>query len=741
MNTNEIQIRLTADIKALQSALTKAQKTIQDFESKNSSETEKSNKAKERQLGIIEKLNIQAKKLQVSIKQATSKEEIAKFNQELEKTKKQLSFLNSLGKGSSRPVGLINNLNAQLKTLKQSIAEATNEKDVARLNAELEKTQEELKRIQALGKSIADPAVKSFDKFRVSAGAANASAIAFNRIIQDAPFGIIGVGNNIQQFAEQLSALRITTGSTGSALKTFFSSLFTGSNLIILAVSAATAAFTAYQLGVFDSVEDTRDLNKELEDFKNTLDDVTKSQLEGAQSAQSEIQSFKLLKLQAENANLPLEKRILAVKELRTQYPDYLKGLSDEQILTGKVGLAYQELTTSIYAKAKAAAFSKQITESESKILALVLQEEERLLEINDLKIKKAKIEADGQKQSARDRQDFLTAANAIQENINELEDKNKISEEDRKKIAAQVLSIQSKLPAEIEKAGGLIDSNTESYKQLNAEVEKLKRTFEELINLPNGGLPREGDVEALRARFKKIQEGGITGQTGQDFINAEINKIKEAGIITEGPFSGLAQNFELQSDQIKLQVEDLAQVFTGLGSVIGRAFKNPQLGTFLGEFLRFAAQLVAANFKIAGSNAVVGASEAAKATGPAAPITLPAFIAGALGVVAAAFAAFGNFGSSGGGSASPGVGSTFTNREFGGPVSKGRAYIVGERRPELFVPNTNGIIVPQLPSMDYSGASMSAGAMAVDVNIRGVSYGDDILFTVQQAQIRRGLR
>lgn len=97
-----------------------------------------------------------------------------------------------------------------------------------------------------------------------------------------------------------------------------------------------------------------------------------------------------------------------------------------------------------------------------------------------------------------------------------------------------------------------------------------------------------------------------------------------------------------------------------------------------------------------------------------------------------------GNFGSS---APSAGVGSTFTNREFGGPVSKGRAYIVGERRPELFVPNTNGIIVPQLPSMDYSGASMSAGAMAVDVNIRGVSYGDDILFTVQQAQIRRGLR
>ena len=188
-----------------------------------------------------------------------------------------------------------------------------------------------------------------------------------------------------------------------------------------------------------------------------------------------------------------------------------------------------------------------------------------------------------------------------------------------------------------------------------------------------------------------------------------------------------------------KLQVEDLAQAFVGLGSVIGRAFNNPQLGTFLGEFLRFAAKLVAANFKIAGSNAVAGASQAAAATGAAAPITLPAFIAGALGVVAAAFAAFGSFGTSGGGSVSAGTGSTYTNRrEFGGPVSKGRAYIVGEKRPELFVPNTNGIIVPQLPSMDYSGASVSSAMYGVEVMLKGP---DDLLFFVEQAQIRRNIR
>jgi len=37
--------------------------------------------------------------------------------------------------------------------------------------------------------------------------------------------------------------------------------------------------------------------------------------------------------------------------------------------------------------------------------------------------------------------------------------------------------------------------------------------------------------------------------------------------------------------------------------------------------------------------------------------------------------------------------------REFGGPVRRGQPYIVGEKRPEVFVPDQNGRIVPRLPS------------------------------------------
>jgi hypothetical protein len=46
--------------------------------------------------------------------------------------------------------------------------------------------------------------------------------------------------------------------------------------------------------------------------------------------------------------------------------------------------------------------------------------------------------------------------------------------------------------------------------------------------------------------------------------------------------------------------------------------------------------------------------------------------------------------------------------REHGGPVTKGHPYVVGEKRPELFVPKTDGYIVPRVPDFDGGAASKS---------------------------------
>jgi hypothetical protein len=685
------------------------------------------------------------------------------------------------------------------------------------LNNALEETEQQLDSIATKSKNFANNASQSFNKFRVSAGAAGGSAIAFNRIIQDAPFGIIGVANNIQQFAEQLSALRVTTGSTAAALGTFFKSLFTGTNLVILGVSAVTAAFTAYQLGAFDSAEETKDLNKELEDFKNNLDGVSKAQLEGAQSAQTEIQALKLLRLQAENVKLSDEQRLLAVKKIKEEYPGLLKGYTDEQILLGNVGDAYDKVTKSIIAKSKAVAFSQTITENEKKTLTLLLQEEQRALEIlaKRAELEKARI---GEQTSALKVAGQFTAsnieANKIEAELNDLIQQTVDSAEERKKIALETLSIEAKIPAEIEKAGGLIDSNTQSAKETTKEFDlqaQIIDRFNQKIDLSKE--LTEGLTKTQKTLFESIASLKQAGDVGfnptllaiyeqklaeiDKLIGSIASKRKEtdvpiptetaAGITPDvppiGKIEGLQQKIadierlrEVTSDpakyneqiaNLRIQLQELTNTkdqttetinaivdaFSSLGAGIAASLNigDRALRGFVTTLLSQTPKIIAAlskqadsNLSNAGKNIAADKAESissgikqgtkfAEALGPVGLALLPVLIAGAVAVISSAFSKTGS-----GGSASPGVGSTFTNREFGGPVSKGRAYIVGERRPELFVPNTNGIIVPQLPSMDYSGASMSASNYGVDIRLKGP---DDLLFFVEQAQIRRGLR
>jgi hypothetical protein len=56
--------------------------------------------------------------------------------------------------------------------------------------------------------------------------------------------------------------------------------------------------------------------------------------------------------------------------------------------------------------------------------------------------------------------------------------------------------------------------------------------------------------------------------------------------------------------------------------------------------------------------------------------------------------------------------------RANGGPVVAGQPYVVGEHRPELFVPETNGRIIPEGPSGGSTGPQFTVERVyAQDVN------------------------
>jgi hypothetical protein len=51
-----------------------------------------------------------------------------------------------------------------------------------------------------------------------------------------------------------------------------------------------------------------------------------------------------------------------------------------------------------------------------------------------------------------------------------------------------------------------------------------------------------------------------------------------------------------------------------------------------------------------------------------------------------------------------------FGKRAEGGPVEAGVPYVVGERRPELFIPKTPGTILPSIPKVSAGGMSVGIG-------------------------------
>jgi hypothetical protein len=413
----------------------------------------------------------------------------------------------------------------------------------------------------------------------------NSVGIDFARIIQDAPFGIIGVSNNITQLASSFG----NASAKGNSFTQILKGAFSGSNLLTIGISAITTALVLYEQGLFGAEKGVDDLDQAQKDFNDTLKETDK--LVRAEFYTQILRDLGILEIQV------------------TDTGKVIKDVFSDKTAEERLALLANRIKTA--------------TKPELEALATFLKEN-----LQDSLRGSANATTELEKQIA------FTNVNLYSEQL---------------KLVDQQLAFYK----------DSTDKAKDSSKKLKVEIDDLKRSFEDLSNLPKIGIPGqniEDLARRLRARREELQTGGLIDP------NSLQNAIANApGISTTLPITGIATQFQTEADKIKLTVEDLSEAFTGLGSLIGKAFKNPQLGTFLGQFATFAAKLIATNFKIAGSNAVAGATSAAVATGPAAPFTLAGFIAASLGLVASAFSAFGGGrGGSGSFSGASGMGTSF---------------------------------------------------------------------------------
>lgn len=112
-------------------------------------------------------------------------------------------------------------------------------------------------------------ALKVVDK--TGANASN-TLLEFSRVVQDAPYGIRGVANNIQQLVGNFGYLSKAAGGSGAAFKAMASSLM-GPAGILLAVSLVTSAFIQYGDQIANMIQGNGELAASQKKVNEALND------------------------------------------------------------------------------------------------------------------------------------------------------------------------------------------------------------------------------------------------------------------------------------------------------------------------------------------------------------------------------------------------------------------------------------------------------------------------------------
>jgi len=463
----------------------------------------------------------------------------------------------------------------------------------------------------------------------------------FSRIAQDAPYGIIGIGNNITATAESFSYLKQQTGSTGGALKALASSLM-GTGGILLGVSLLTTGLTLLsQSGL--SVGDVFDkITGKFDAFGGA---IKKASEEAVSNTSGEIFGLKSLIAVAQDETKAKKERLAAVESLQKTYPGYFGNLSKEQIMTSDLTSTVNELTQALINKEAASLLAKAAA---PQLLALY------------------KLNATYKKQRAE-----LTESEIALKRIGEEQGKNT---DTYKEAAATVDGLYNIL----EKTRGEIYKSTETNKRYEDSINAInKSTSKLLIQTPPKAVsapkapkvnPNEGNV------FRPFLEGNITSSlvpelalTFKDPTEGftEWNSKVQAGLTT-------AEKALLDFNYAAAELinNSVANTFSDLGTVIGEALATggnvlSAIGTTLLQSLgKFLSDMGGMLIQYGTLAVVKGKLDLAIAAGG--PISIGAGLAAiAVGVALKAIGGAIGTKAKSGGSTSTSTGSDANNRSF----------------------------------------------------------------------------
>lgn len=451
---------------------------------------------------VTTQLQINMETLRLKMAQTGDPKLIEGFTRQISLLQSQVQSLKSTFE-SVKPIplapsiGIVQNLENNLTTLRQKVISATSTTEIVNFNKTIAALEGQLKNYRTLG---VEPALNANARLAGSSGQAGAALTDVGRILQDLPFGFIAIQNNLSPMIESFGRLKESTGSTGGALKALGSSIIGAGglglafNLVTSALTFASVGLQAWQGHVAKAKQETKDAAEQNEEYLNSLTGVSSALLKGSIDAQKEIVSLDSLYRATQNIALGQKERVAAINELQNKFPDYFGSLKDEEILAGKGADAYNRLKDSILASARARAAGDIIAQNQKQRL------------INEQKI--TDIESEQLK---------------VQEKLNR---ENKIAQAIAESAQTSNFSGTGNVSSDL-KLIPLQNATIENYSKINALKAANNKIDETNLKLSNEITKNQekGGVSAITGRFDTETKAREKADKARDKSNKEQDK------------------------------------------------------------------------------------------------------------------------------------------------------------------------------------------------------------------------
>lgn len=565
----------------------------------------------------------------------------------------------------------------------------------------LKKSANDLKKsLSDLNASVSSPK-KGLEDLKKASSSATGDLINLGRVVQDAPYGFIGIANNLNPLIEGFGRTAQAAGGFGGAMKELGKSLV-GAGGISLLISGISTALILFGDKLFSSSSIMKGFNRDLYDLSQAGDKAKQSlkELSGELDFMSKVaegitkidfasgftrdfksSQFELQKLRGELFNLE-EAEKEAFKRATTASGLFFQNASRGAIDAINEFSSFADVPDEIVEKLKKSdrAYFNSAKKASADLLDIQKERKQKISQVQISELNQRVIIADNQRaEEEKRKQEYERFVSDTIAKAKEL-----ASFFDRTTIRQFSFEIDPR------------DSQQEVFRKAQEFIQRaldpLQRQtfpikFGAMVKIQLLGLKEE-----IEKTFKKIKDETLKLN---DRLEAEIERLTKRNPVLKmaqdnrDQMAAAKKVLDSMKEGLQVQsVQALTASFENLFSAIVQG-GNP-LKSFFQTLTTQIGSLIA---RLAAAAAVAGILSAVLGGG--------SFL-GAKGFTAI-FAKIAGF------------------RADGGPVQAGKRYVVGERGPELFVPKTSGNIVSNEQMRNgVSGAAPGKMAVAIEAVIRG---------------------